>query len=141
VRVAQQEHQQVFDEAWRHEFQRAFASSGAEAAEESKGFEIAGKSNGCKVGLQVMVLAPEKHLKVHAHPNIEFECALLGGLLELREGTKKELTGLKIAATHMFEEKVVQMNQCMIDELGTKVVLSCLLCGWCVMSMPIPVGC
>lgn len=128
VSVAQ-EHQQAFDEAWRHELQKAFTVSGiAETAKELKDFEITGKSNGYQLGLQVMVLGPGKYFKVHAHPSIEFEYTMLGTLREfrwlfrqpseeLREG--KELTGPEIAATHMFEEKVVQTNQCMINETGS----------------------
>jgi hypothetical protein len=127
VSVAQ-EHQQAFDEAWRHQLQHAFASSGTETAQELKEFETTGKSNGYKLGLQIMVLAPGKYFNVHAHPNIEFEYTMLGTLREfrwlfrqpaeeLREGM--ELTGPEIAATHMFEEEVVQTNQCMINETGS----------------------
>jgi hypothetical protein len=127
VSVAQ-EHQQAFDEAWRHQLQQAFTSSGTETAQELKEFETTGKSNGYKLGLQVMVLAPGKYFKVHAHPNIEFEYTMLGTLQEFRWLFRqpaeelqngKELTGPEIAATHMFQEAVCQTNQCMINETGS----------------------
>jgi quercetin dioxygenase-like cupin family protein len=136
VSVAQ-EHQQAFDEAWQYQLQQAFASAPAfalassdttETDQEFQEFETTGKSNGYKLGLQIMVLAPGKYFKIHSHPNIEFEYTMLGTLREFRwlfrqpaeelqEG--KELTGPEIAATHMFEEKVVQTNQCMINETGS----------------------
>jgi hypothetical protein len=122
---------EAFDQAWREQLRRTFSDAGPGTAKELEEFETSGTSNGYQLGLQVMSLPPGQCFRVHAHPNIEFEYTMIGTLREFRwmfkqpaeelrgGGAGKTLSGPKIAATHMFEEKAVLQNQCMLNETGS----------------------
>ena len=59
------DNKQAFDEAWRKQMETIFQASGSDAAKQLDEYLSTGRSNGYKLGLQVMVLCPGKYFKVH----------------------------------------------------------------------------
>jgi hypothetical protein len=114
-----------FDEAWFHRLTLMFQDKGMQHQLDE--FLTTGKSNGRSLKLQVMVLPPGKYFKIHAHPNIEFECTLKGRLCEFRwlfvvppEELKGESPlGPDIGKTDMFFEEVVKEGECLVNEIGS----------------------
>ena len=118
-------HESAFDVGWSQNMRRDFGES--DAAHEFDEYLKTGLSNGRKLRLQVMVIPAGMYFKIHAHPNIEFECTLKGSLHEFRwdfrvpseKLTGDCPTGPEIAATHLFEHHEVKAGCCMVNEIGS----------------------
>jgi hypothetical protein len=115
-----------FDEMWFQRMTLMFQAKGMQ--HQLNEFLTTGKSNGRLLKLQIMVLPPGRYFKIHAHPNIEFECTLKGRLCEfrwlfvvppetLREGDSP--LGPDIGKTDMFFEDAVAEGECLVNEIGS----------------------
>jgi hypothetical protein len=114
-----------FDEAWFHRMTLMFQIKGVQNQLDE--LLTTGKSNGRSLKLQVMVLPPRRYFKIHAHPNIEFECTLKGRLCEFRwlfvvppeKLTGENPIGPDIGKADMFIEEVVKDGECLVNEIGS----------------------
>ena len=117
-----------FDSEWHKSLENIFRRSGFE--EELEEYKSLGSSNGYPLRLQLMILPPKKCFKIHAHPNIEFECTLLGALCEFRwlfkqsadeihASNKDNIKGPTIPENSPFEYRKIRQGQCMLNEKGS----------------------
>ena len=78
----------------------------------------------------MMILPPGKYFKIHAHPNIEFACTLLGTLREfswffhqpideMNVSMKDKLIGPTIPENHPFEYNTCGQGKCIMNEVGS----------------------
>jgi hypothetical protein len=124
------QHESAFDEGWRQALQTVFSQhpNNPTVASELEDYLATGLSNGRKLRLQIMVFPPGLYFRMHCHPNIEFEVTLKGSLQEFRwasftvpadQVTGDAPTGPEIAATQVFEQRAVNVGQCLLNEIGS----------------------
>ena len=71
-----------FDKNWEEKLHEGFKNKGNYA--ELEDYLASGKSNGRELHMVVIGLPKNKFVRIHAHPNIEFEMTMAGCLREFR---------------------------------------------------------
>jgi len=119
----------ALDNEWRRAIKEAFLEHPNQPTVEHQlvHYFKTSHSQGRKLKLQILRLPPGKYLKLHAHPNLEFEVTLAGNLQEFRflftvppeELHGQDPVGPIIASNHMFTHVEVPAGHCLVNEVGS----------------------